>query len=87
MFDDSGAERSTHEAPAPAPDPALARFRACRWHDEDDGGAGYCRHGEVLPYAGRHGFSAQAWCPDCTFYKARRKTRPRDTADLRDFDY
>ena len=86
MLDDSGAERSTREASAAAADPALDRFRACRWHDGMDGGAEYCKHGEVLPYAGRTGFSPQAWCPDCTFYKARRKSRQRDAADLHDFD-
>ena len=86
MFDDSGAERSAHEPPGHTADTTLVRFRRCRWHDETDG-AEYCRHGEVLPYAGRHGFSAQAWCPDCTFYKARRKARPQDGADLQDFDY
>ena len=83
MFDDSGAERSGDGAPAPAPDAAVARFRACRWHDETDG-AEYCKHPEVLPYAGRNGFSPPAWCPDCTFYKARRKTRKRD--DFADLD-
>ena len=86
MFDDSGTERSTPDAAASAPD-AVARFRACRWHDEPDGGAEYCRHGEVLPYAGRNGFKPQAWCPDCTFYKARRKARARDLDDPHDFDF
>ncbi len=88
MFDDSGAGGSAREAPAPAPEPAVARFRACRWHDESDGGAEYCRHGEVLPYTGRNGFSPQAWCLDCAFYKARRKTTPRrDAEDLDDLDF
>ncbi len=86
MFDDSGAEGSAQE-PSPAPDPAVARFRACRWREEVDGGTEYCRHGEVLPYAGRNGFKPQAWCLECTFYKARRKTRKPDAADLRDFDF
>ena len=87
MLDDSGAARSAHEASAPAPDPAVTRFRACRWHAESDGGAEYCRHGEVLPYAGRNGFKPQAWCPDCTFYKARRKTRKRNPAEPHDLDF
>ena len=52
-----------------------------------DGGTEFCKHGEVLPYAGRNGFNPRAWCPECTFYKARRKTRKRDEADLDDFDY
>ena len=87
MFDDSGPERSSREVPAPAPDAATARFRACRWHDEIDDGIEYCKHGEVLPYAGRNGFSPRAWCLDCTFYKARRKSRKRAAADLHDLDY
>lgn len=87
MFDDSGADRTVPDAAAPALDPAVARFRACRWHDESDGGAEYCKHGEVLPYAGRNGFSPQAWCPDCTFYKARRKARKRNSADVDDLDF
>ena len=86
MFDDSGAARSTRETPALASDdPAVARFRACRWHDEIDGGTEYCKHGEVLPYTGRNGFDSRAWCPDCTFYKARRRTRKRTDADRDDF--
>ena len=87
MVDDSGAGRSPHEGPAPASDPAVARFRACRWRDELDGGVEYCKHGEVLPYAGRNGFNPRAWCPDCSFYKARRKTRPRDPAEPGDVDF
>ncbi len=87
MFDDSGAERSVHETSASAHDPAIVRFRACRWHDESDAGAEYCRHGEVLPYAGRNGFNPQAWCPDCSFYKARRRTRRRDAEGPHDFDF
>ncbi len=87
MFDDSGTGRPAGEPAPPAPDPAVARFRACRWHDELDGGSEYCRHGEVLPYAGRNGFKPQAWCPDCTFYKARRKARARDLDDPHDFDF
>ena len=88
MFDDSGAEPSVSGDSAPATDdPAVARFRACRWHDAADGGTEFCRHGEVLPYAGRNGFNPRAWCPDCTFYKARRKARKRDAADLDDFDF
>lgn len=88
MFDDSGAEPSAPEAPVPAADdPAVKRFRACRWHDEVAGAAEFCNHGEVLPYAGRNGFKPGAWCPDCAFYKARRKARKRNDADLHDFDF
>ncbi len=88
MLDDSGADRSSSRgAPGPAPDPAVARFRACRWHDETNGGAEFCKHGEVLPYAGRNGFRPRAWCPDCAFYKARRRPRKRDDAAPEDFRF
>lgn len=85
-FDDSRAEPIAAEESAAAADAAVARFRECRWHDEVDGGAEFCRHGDVLPYAGRNGFNPRAWCPECTFYKARRKARRRG-GDLDDFDF
>lgn len=88
MFDDSGTNPSATGGPAPASDdPAIQRFQTCRWHDEADGGTEFCKHGEVLPYAGRNGFNPRAWCLECTFYKARRKSRKRDDADLDDFEY
>ena len=62
---------------------AVARFRSCRWHAGQDGTAEYCSHPEVQPYAGRKGFNAVSWCPECAFYKARRNARRRDA----DFDY
>ncbi len=88
MFDDAvapAAPTAPHEAtppeedstPAEAP-PAVTRFRSCRWHEQKDGAAEYCSHQDVLPYAGRNGFRAEAWCPDCAFYKARRAARKRD---------
>ena len=86
MFDDSGSPSSTDEQPAPAPtseNPAVTRFRACRWHERIDGAAEYCSHRDVLPYAGKHGFKPEAWCPDCTFYKVRRTVKKRD----QDFEY
>jgi hypothetical protein len=34
----------------------------------------------VLPFAGRSGFVPEAWCPECAFYKVKRKaTRPNET--------
>ena len=85
MVDDAVAPTPT--APiAPLPEDAaaaVARFRSCRWHAGEDGTAEYCSHAEVQPYAGRNGFNAESWCPECAFYKARRNARRRDA----DFDY
>ena len=79
MFDDSGSPSIVDppEAPDSAPtDPAVTRFLSCRWHDKKDG-AEYCSHGEVLPYAGRNGFSPESWCLECGFYKLRRTVKKR----------
>ncbi len=77
------------EAPSPTlpaaedgPTPAEARFQSCRWSVGEDGPA-YCSNPEVLPYAGKGGFNAESWCPDCTLYKVRRKATKR----RRDDDY
>ena len=79
------AAESPEDASARQNVPAsLARFRSCRWHaPQDDGTAEYCSHPEVQPYAGRNGFNAESWCPECEFYKARRSAHRRDA----DFDY
>lgn len=71
-------------APAPAaevPAPGAARFNSCRWQQPIENGiAAFCTHREVKPYAGTTGFDAEAWCPDCVYYKLRRvpKKRNRD---------
>jgi hypothetical protein len=31
----------------------------------------------VLPFAGKEGFSADSWCPECAFYKLRRTPKKR----------
>jgi hypothetical protein len=52
------------------------RFTTCRWHKPAESGQpAHCTHREVLPMAGVHGFSADAWCPDCSLYKLRRVPR------------
>jgi hypothetical protein len=61
----------------PARAPALDRFETCRWRVVPASGPPYCSHGEVLPYTGTHGFRAEAWCPECGFYKVRRGVRKR----------
>ena len=59
---------------------AAGRFESCRWRaTQDSGGAAYCTHRDVLPYAGMNGFNPQAWCPDCAFFKMRRGTRKRSS--------
>ena len=40
-------------------------------------------HRDVLPIAGTTGFDAQAWCPDCSFYKLRRTPKKRSPEDYR----
>lgn len=58
------------------------RFDTCRWRSARDvDGPPHCSHRDVLPLAGTGGFRADAWCPDCTFYKPRRITRKRNADD------
>jgi hypothetical protein len=57
---------------------ALVRFRSCRWQQPaEDGNAEFCTHREVKPYAGTTGFDADAWCPECQYYKLRRAPKKR----------
>ena len=85
------------EVPAPAPRPgadgpatsdvpqsaAFVRFRSCRWQQPKDetSAAEFCTHREVKPYAGTSGFDADAWCPDCQYYKLRRAPKKREPRD------
>jgi hypothetical protein len=72
-------------APAPATSDqsaAFVRFRSCRWHQPvENGNSEFCTHREVKPYAGTSGFDADAWCPDCQYYKLRRAPRKRENND------
>jgi len=79
--DETPPEPNTAET-EPDPSSARARFLSCRFHAED-GDEEYCSNRDVLPYAGRHAFNAEAWCPECNLYKLRRtpKKRSRDAAD------
>ena len=68
-------------APAPAVvSPAVERFKSCRWRCEPDAGE-FCTHRDVLPFAGKEGFSAESWCPECEYYKLRRTPKKRDRND------
>jgi hypothetical protein len=65
---------------------AFARFGSCRWQQPaEEGTAAFCTHREVKPYAGTTGFDADAWCPDCQYYKLRRAPKKRTPAD--DYTY
>jgi hypothetical protein len=66
---------------APATQPvlsaAVAKFHSCRWRATPDVGD-FCTHRDVLPFAGKEGFVAESWCPECAFYKLRRTPKKRD---------
>lgn len=72
--------------PEPAPTPAVARFRKCRWSVQEEEPE-YCSNPDVLPYAGKSGFNAEAWCPDCTLYKLRRQAPKRRRIEDDDYPY
>ena len=90
----SAASPAAPEAPAaPAPvtsdnpqSAAFVRFGSCRWQQPaEDGNAAFCTHREVKPYAGTTGFDADAWCPECQYYKLRRAPKKREPRD--DYSY
>ena len=65
---------------------AFVRFGSCRWQQPaEDGNQAFCTHREVKPYAGTTGFDADAWCPECQYYKLRRAPKKREPRD--DYSY
>ena len=66
---------------APAQTPAVEKFKSCRWRATPDVGE-YCTHRDVLPFAGKEGFVAESWCPECAFYKLRRTPKKRERVDF-----
>ena len=79
------SEVATPEAaPAPAAEtavsPAVEKFRSCRWRATPDQGE-FCTHRDVLPFAGKEGFNAESWCPECSFYKLRRTPKKRERSE------
>lgn len=65
---------------------AFVRFRSCRWmQPAENGNQEFCTHREVKPYAGTQGFDADAWCPECQYYKLRRAPKKRNPGD--DYSY
>jgi len=61
-------------------DPAVVKFRSCRWRAQPDEGE-FCTHRDVLPFAGKEGFKAESWCPECAFYKLRRTPKKRERSE------
>src|SRR4051794_39343147 len=68
------------ETPAAEPlAPAVIKFKSCRWRCDPEDGE-FCTHRDVLPFAGKEGFKAESWCPECAYYKLRRTPKKRDWA-------
>lgn len=61
-------------------DPAVVKFKSCRWRAQPDEGE-FCTHRDVLPFAGKEGFKAESWCPECAFYKLRRTPKKRERSE------
>src|SRR5215510_5248604 len=59
---------------------AVEKFKSCRWRATPDVGE-FCTHRDVLPFAGKEGFVAESWCPECAFYKLRRTPKKRERVD------
>jgi hypothetical protein len=79
---DAGPAGAAPSTPAPAPvSAAVEKFRSCRWRAAPEDGE-YCTHRDVLPFAGKDGFVAESWCPDCAFYKLRRTPKKRERLDF-----
>jgi hypothetical protein len=75
------ATAGENAAPAPAPvSAAVEKFKSCRWRATPEDGE-FCTHRDVLPFAGKDGFVAESWCPDCAFYKLRRTPKKRERVD------
>ncbi len=76
----------TPAAPDRPASAAFVRFRSCRWQQPaEHGNQEFCTHREVKPLAGMQGFDADAWCPECQYYKLRRAPKKRTPSD--DYSY
>ena len=60
---------------------AETRFKSCRWHEDQGRGPSYCSNRDVLPFAGKNGFSPEAWCSECTLFKVKRTTKKQPIDD------
>ena len=74
------ATPATAAAPTAQVSPAVIKFKSCRWRCDPEAGE-FCTHRDVLPFAGKEGFSADSWCPECAFYKLRRTPKKRERVD------
>ena len=78
---DTPAETPAADSTTPASDvdqsPAVQKFKSCRWRATPEDGE-FCTHRDVLPFAGKEGFVADSWCPECAFYKLRRTPKKRE---------
>ena len=75
------AEPPVAPAAPPVLSPAVAKFKSCRWRCSPEDGE-FCTHRDVLPFAGKEGFVADSWGPDCAFYKLRRTPKKRERMDF-----
>ena len=75
------AQPQPEAASAPTLSPAVEKFKSCRWRATPEDGE-FCTHRDVLPFAGKEGFTADSWCPDCSFYKLRRTPKKRERVDF-----
>ena len=78
----SESSQQAESAPTAAAEPsaasqAIMKFQSCRWRCDPESGE-FCTHRDVLPFAGKEGFVAESWCPECAFYKLRRTPKKRD---------
>ena len=78
ITDPPPATGSVTPVQAPAMSAAVIKFRSCRWRRPPEDGTECCGHRDVLPIAGTSSFDAEAWCPDCTYFKLRRTPKKRD---------
>lgn len=83
-YDPPSTPESTAPAETPAStdavDPSVAKFKSCRWRAAPEDGE-FCTHRDVLPFAGKEGFKAESWCPECQFYKLRRTPKKRERSE------
>jgi hypothetical protein len=80
------APAAPQETPPATESASFVKFRSCRWHQpKENGNSEFCTHREVKPYAGTSGFDADAWCPDCQYYKLRRSPKKKQPGD--DYSY
>ena len=76
--DETPAVPANVAVPPAAVSAAVIKFRSCRWRRPPEDGTECCGHRDVLPMAGTNSFDAEAWCPDCTYFKLRRTPKKRD---------